>query len=320
MAGGGTDFKDYYMKSYGTVISTAIDKYLYVTVTKRFDGKIHLRYSQIEEVDDVNELQHEIAKQCMKVTGVTSGVEIVTISDIPTKGSGLGSSSALTVGLLNALLTYKGMILSPEKLAEMACMIEIRMLKSPIGKQDQYITALGGFCRFCFFNDDTVSFENFNNGFGVDGIKLIEKELLLFYSGKTRSANDILIEHKNSITSKRKHLDRLVELSNELYGWLYNHSYGIHPSIVLNESWEIKKKMSEKCTSVELESIIKRILSVGKDIGTKFVGAGGGGFILVYCPIELQQKLREELKDLHELPFKFSKTGTEVIHNDGIYE
>lgn len=312
-AGGGTDFKDFYNEEFGAVISTSINKYLYITVNEKFDNKIHLRYSQSEEVDKLDDIQHSIIREALRLVGIKKGIEIVSISDVPAKGSGLGSSSAFTVGLLNALYTLKGCGPSPKFLAEMACALEIDILKAPIGKQDQYACAYGGLNRFVF-TKNSVDVVNLNQISKYSKIKQLQDESMLFYLGNTRSANNILKTHKENIQNNINLLTDLRSSVFTLQAWLSGedslHSFGN----TINTSWSIKKKMSN-CTSNEIESIIKEAKDNGAS-GVKLVGAGGGGFMLVSCPTNYQNDVRFALKNLHELNFSFTNKGSEVIFND----
>ena len=317
LSGGGTDFEDYYLNKGAIIYSGAINKYLYVTVNKRFDGKIHLRYSKIEEVSIIDELQHDIVKAALKLLGIKYGIEIVTISDIPSKGSGLGSSSALTVGVLNALHMYIGKSVTQLELAEMACYIEIQLLKSPIGKQDQTACALGGFNQIEFTpNGDTIC-----TSCDDRKIQFLESNLLLFYLGYTRNANNILKEHKYNISNGGVYyLDEIKRLSLTFGQWLKNKiDFSNVPANIINQSWEFKKKMSNGYTNKDIDKVIKSICSINNNIGAKCCGAGGGGFLLVYSPPKFHNAIKSTLaKNLLELKFNFSKEGSRIIYANGI--
>ena len=191
--GGGTDIIDYYKVDYGAVISATINKYMYITVNKRFDDSIRVSYSKTEIVDDVDELRHEIVKECLKLVGIKKGIEITSISDIPA-GTGLGSSSSFTVGLINALFSYTGDHLSAKQMAELACKVEIDILKHPIGKQDQYAAAYGGINFFQFNKDETVFEEKIK--FIDEDYKKMNRKLMMFWTGISRSADKILEKQK----------------------------------------------------------------------------------------------------------------------------
>jgi D-glycero-alpha-D-manno-heptose-7-phosphate kinase len=197
ICGGGTDFKDYYSQHEGAVISTAIDKFIYVIVKERFDEKIYIDYAKKEIVDDISEIKHDLVREAAVKTGMKTGFEVTMLADIPSEGSGLGSSSSLTVGLLNSFYHYKGIQPTAEQLAKEACEIEIDILKKPIGKQDQYIASYGGLSFIKFKNDETVEIERVNIHNGMK--RRLGSNLLLFYTNVTRSADNILSEQKAKI-------------------------------------------------------------------------------------------------------------------------
>src|SRR5690349_8561583 len=199
LLGGGTDLPSYYLEHGGRVLNCAIDKYVYVIVKQRFDDEIYVNYSKKEIVSSVADIEHELVREAMMMTGVDHGVEITTLADIPSAGSGLGSSSAVTVGLLQALFAYSGSQVSGEELAERACAIEIERCGKPIGKQDQYIAALGGIRDLQFGPGDGVV----ANKLEVPAVhrRALQEQILLFYTGVTRSANTILTEQRSNIAS-----------------------------------------------------------------------------------------------------------------------
>lgn len=311
--GGGTDFKDYYKMSPGKVISTTINKFIYVTLNERFDGKIHLRYSQIEEVDRVDELQHDIVREALKMFGIESGIEIVIISDIPSKGSGLGSSSALAVGLLNALHIYRHDVIFPALLAEEACQLEIDILGAPIGKQDQYSAAYGGVRKYTFNSDNCVEVSQFESIHSGLQLRYLQESSMLFYLGNARQANPILKEHTENIELKRSYLDEQVSLVNDFERYLETSEHTITPGELINLGWTAKKALSTKVSNSEIDSVIQKAKDAGA-FGVKVCGAGGGGFLYVLCHESNQEQVRIALKQLHELPFKFHSKGSEVIY------
>lgn len=315
-SGGGTDFPDYYLQKGALVFNTTIDKYLYVTVNKKFDGKIHIRYSRIEEVVTVDELQHDIIKECLKLLGIKGGIEVVTISDVPSKGSGLGSSSALTIGVLNALYGFIDKIITNEKLAEIACYVEIDLLKHPIGKQDQIACAIGGFKRIEFKKDGSIDYKICDER----KVKFVENNSMLFYLGFTRNANDILKEHKDGIINgKEVYLDSIKELALVFDEWMKDKiNFSNLPVTVINQSWDLKKKLSSGYSNTEIDSIFEDLYNLDNDIGAKCCGAGGGGFLLVYAVPHLHKSIRTLLSNLHELTFKFTNEGSRIIYADTI--
>ena len=310
-AGGGTDFAGYYEKGGGAVISSAIDKYIYVVIKERFDQKIRVGYTRTEMVDRIEQIEHELVRECLKLTGMTGGVEIATMADIPSEGSGLGSSSTVTVGLLHAMYAYQGILVTAETLAQQACHIEIEVLGKPIGKQDQYIAAYGSLRRFDFQADGTV---------GSEAVVLSEEKrrrfgesLMLFYTGITRQADVILGEQKANIEEKRHSLDRIKGQVAEVEACLLSGSmYKI--GRLLQAGWGWKKEMTGRISTPEIDALYERALDAGAT-GGKIAGAGGGGFLLLYCPPSHQEAVREALSEMKELPFSLERDGTKVIFN-----
>lgn len=310
--GGGTDQARFYRKESGCVISTTLDKYLYVTVSEKFDGRVHLRYSQVEEVDMVDELKHTIVRECLKLVGLKRGVEIVTISDIPARGSGLGSSSALTVGLLHALYEFKGVHPTPEFLAQQACRIEIDFLKSPIGRQDQYAAAFGGLNLFEFKVDDTVSRTDLRMVCNFERLRWLERATMLIYMGEQRSANEIL---KNFVEDLDKNFDVLSQqkqLVRQFQDWLMDGTPYEVAGALVDKSWELKKAASPVASTETIEKLYE-LARTGGALGAKVCGAGGAGFMLVLAPEGKRDSIREKL-GRKELPVRFSEKGSEVIY------
>ncbi|MCL5019162.1 MAG: GHMP kinase [Patescibacteria group bacterium] len=310
-AGGGTDFHDYYRKNGGCVLSSAIDKYVYVIVKERFDNNIRVGYSKTEMVDDVDQIEHELVRECLRKTGIGKGIEISTMADIPSEGSGLGSSSTVTVGLLNALYAYKGEMKPTEILAQEACEIEIDILGKPIGKQDQYIAAFGGIRHITFNKDDTVSTERIE--LADDKVRRLSECLLLFYTGMTRSASAVLTEQKANISDKEKVLTQMKDLCTDIKYCLFNGG-GNRFGEILHKGWEMKKTLARNISNSGIDDLYRKALDGGA-IGGKIAGAGAGGFLLLYCPPENQASLREALSELKELPFNLERDGTKVIFN-----
>ena len=310
-AGGGTDFKGYYEKEGGAVISSAIDKYIYVVIKERFDSKIRVGYTRTEMVDRVDQIEHELVRECLRLTGIAGGVEIATMADIPSEGSGLGSSSTVTVGLLHAMYAYQGILATAETLAEQACRIEIDILGKPIGKQDQYIAAYGSLRRFEFHTDGNVTAhfvdltEEKRRRFG--------ESLMLFYTGITRQADVILSEQQANIDDKRDSLDRIKAQVAEVETCLTGGSMN-KIGRLLQAGWEWKKQMADRISNSHIDALYERALDAGAG-GGKIAGAGGGGFLLLYCPPDRQSAVREVLSEMKELPFSLERDGTKVIFN-----
>jgi len=315
--GGGTDFSDYYKIKEGRVISTAIDKHIYVTIAKKFDNKIHLRYSDFECVDNIGQLKHNLVRGALKLTGITKGVEIVTISDIPTTGSGLGSSSSLAVGLLKALYAYKGFNIDTASLAEQACELEIKILKSPIGKQDQYSASFGGLNLITFKPNEKVTVKNLLITANYEKIKWLQGSSMLFYLGEGRSSFEILSEHKNAIKDKMDTLDKQSQLTEQLYEWLHTEDNGVNRIVgeLINLSWKYKIEMTPQATNNKINQIMAIAMQSGA-YGAKVCGAGSSGFLLVICEKEKQHFVRQALNFLTELNFSFENEGAKVIYAD----
>jgi D-glycero-alpha-D-manno-heptose-7-phosphate kinase len=311
LLGGGTDLPDYYRENGGRVLNCAIDKYIYVIVKQRFDNEIYVNYSKKEIVSRVEDLEHELIREAMLLTGVSHGVEITTLADIPSAGSGLGSSSTVTVGLLNALFTYKGRQVSGKELAELACHIEIERCGKPIGKQDQYIAALGGIRDIRFGPGEEVVADEVD----LDPAhrRALQQQLMLFYTGITRSANTILAEQNANVGSTRPQLDQLRDLAGFAVERLREGDVDAIGSAI-RESWEAKRKLATGVSNDKIESAIARALDAGAS-GVKVSGAGGGGFMLLICPMEYQRAVRGALSDMREMPIKLDHLGTRVVLN-----
>jgi D-glycero-alpha-D-manno-heptose-7-phosphate kinase len=311
LLGGGTDLPDYYREHGGRVLNCALDKYVYVIVKQRFDDDIYVNYSKKEIVSRVEDLEHELVREAMQMTGVADGVEITTLADIPSAGSGLGSSSAVTVGLLHALFAYQGRQVSAEELAERACFIEIERCGKPIGKQDQYIAALGGIRDIRFGPGDEVVAEEVD--LRPADRWALQHQIMLFYTGITRSANTILAEQNANIEATRPQLDLLRDLAGFTAERVRNGEVdAIGPA--LRESWEAKRKLASGVSNDRIDRAVTRALDAGAS-GAKLTGAGGGGFLLVICPVERQRAVRESLAEMRELPVKLDRLGSRVVLN-----
>lgn len=311
LAGGGTDFAGYYTLRGGAVLSTAIDKYVFVVLKERFDNKIYINYTRKEVVDSVDEIQHDLVREAMRITGVNKGVEITTLADIPSEGTGLGSSSSITVGLLNALYAYNGELVTAQRLAREACQIEIEILKRPIGIQDQYIAAYGGLKVLSFQKDHKVKVESIF----LDGLGKVElsSKLLLFFTDITRRSQDILAGQKANMHTRLDVLDRIKQNVNLARDAIRERNFG-EIGHLLTQGWMDKKKLSSKISNQTIDEFFARSVKAGA-IGGKISGAGGGGFLLLFCPLENQERLRKEFSDLRELHFQLEPYGSKVIFN-----
>ncbi len=309
--GGGTDMPSYYENTPGMVISTTIDKYLFVIINERFDDKIYINYMKKEIVNDVNEIEHELVREAMKMTGVVKGVEITMLADIPSTGSGLGSSSTLTVGLLNALYNYLGKQVTAEQLASEACKIEIDILKKPIGKQDQYIAAYGGVNKFIFKRDGTV--ESIPLNLSRDNRIKLGSNILLHFTNITRKADSILSDQKNNTQDNLALLDSLADLVGELENEFSVENWDAL-GLLLKQNWDIKKNLAKGITMPEIDEMVDIALKNGA-IGVKIAGAGGGGFLLSYVPRNEQDNFRKAMNNYMELPFMLEPFGSRIVYN-----
>jgi D-glycero-alpha-D-manno-heptose-7-phosphate kinase len=311
LLGGGTDLPDYYRQHGGRVLNCALDKYVYVIVKQRFDDDIYVNYSKKEIVSHVADLEHELVRETMLMTGVESGIEITTLADIPSAGSGLGSSSAVTVGLLHALFAYQGIQVSGEELAERACTIEIERCGKPIGKQDQYIAALGGIRDIRFGPGDHVVANELV--LPAADRRALQRQIMLFYTGITRSANVILAEQNANVTAILPQLDLLRDLAGFAVERLRSGDVdAIGPAV--RESWEAKRKLATGVSTERIDDAAARALEAGAS-GVKLTGAGGGGFLLVIAPVERQRRVRESLPEMRELPVRLDRLGSRVVLN-----
>ncbi|MEW6406489.1 MAG: GHMP kinase [Chloroflexota bacterium] len=309
--GGGTDFPSFFREEGGCVLSSAIDKFIFVTIKERFDRKLRIGYTQTEMVDEIDQIQHELIRESLRLTGIDHGVEITTMGDIPSEGSGLGSSSTVTVGALHAMYAYRGEIVAAEKLAREACDIEVHALKKPIGIQDQYIAAYGGLRFFEFLPDGQVQSERVK--ISPEAHRGLNDNLLLFFTGISRDASTILREQTHNIRDRRAELREIKQMACEAR---YDIEKGNLNELgrLIHQSWELKKRLAGTITSEYINSIYETAQRAGA-IGGKITGAGGGGFLLLYVPYEYQNNVRAALNGLQELPFRLEADGTKVIFN-----
>lgn len=310
--GGGTDFKDYYrLNKGGAALSTAINKCIYVIIKKRFDDKIYINYSRKEIIDSVDEIKHDLVRESMRKTGIKKGVEITTLADVPSEGTGLGSSSSVTVGLLNTFYLYQVQSQPAAILARQACQIEIDILKRPMGKQDQYSAAFGNLNLIKFNPDDTVTLQHLSLDKEVK--RELEANLMLLYTGITRRSSDILSEQKKNIKDKISVLNDIRDMVEEGKEYLIKGKLDDFGKL-LHQGWERKKILAQEINNPLIKEIYQAARKAGA-LGGKISGAGGGGFLLLYCPCQQQNRIRETLKNLRELPFRFEEEGTKAIFN-----
>ena len=310
LAGGGTDFKDYYRTGYGSVVTCAIKKYAYITVNKRFDDDIRVSYSKTEIVSSVDDIEHGLVREALRKVGLRKGIEITTIADIPSKGTGLGSSSAITVGLLNALYAFKGYRAGPKKLAEEACDIEIGSLKEPIGKQDQYIAAYGGLQHIRFNSDDSVALNPVICP--PETKRELENSMMMFYTGRTRMSKDILKDQKEKTDKNKDILDRIRDQADDLFNDLTSLQVSKMGSS-LREGWELKKSLADGISDPEIDGLYDAAIGAGAE-GGKIAGAGGGGFLVLFARPENHWAVRNVLNGLKEIDFRLEPQGSKIIY------
>lgn len=310
-AGGGSDLPSFYRKSTGAVLSTSIDKYMYIAIHPYFEkDKIQLKYSKTEQVDNIDSIKHPIFREVLKMYGLT-GVDLNSIADIPS-GTGLGSSSSFTVGLLNAVRAYLGKATSGEKLGKLACDVEINRVGSPIGKQDQYAAACGGLNFITFYGDETVNVEKII--MQPEKKQELEDNLLMVFVGGEHSANAILKSQSAAISDSRK-----FEAQKEMVKLAYNLRESLeHNNLddfgrILHENWLLKKSLTAGISTGIVDEMYNKGMEAGA-LGGKLLGAGGAGFILFYCPKENQEEFRERMGDITELNFRFDNYGSKIIY------
>ena len=309
--GGGSDLPSYYRQEVGAVLSSSIDKYIYIAVNRKFDGRIRLSYTKTEEVDHRSQVEHPLVREALDMVGIDGGIEIASMADIPSRGSGLGSSSTFSVGLLNVLNAYKNQFVSKEDLARKACEIEIERCGEPIGKQDQYAAAYGGLNLIRFHPDDTVSVDPVicKKSFLDD----LDASTLVFYTGKTRSASAILSDQSDAmkVESRRVLMRRMVELAYILKEELESENLDAFGDI-LDENWRLKSQITQGITSPDIDNWYSRALKAGAK-GGKLLGAGNGGFLMFSAPQEMHDSIKKELSDLRHVNMHLERNGAQII-------
>lgn len=309
--GGGTDLPEFYDEYGGAVLSTTVDKWIHVIVARRFEGDVRVGYSQTEIVENASSVQHELVREAMRVTGVPRGVDILTLADVPSQGTGLGSSSSVTVGVINALYAYQGIYKSPLELADEAARIEIDILGKPIGRQDQYAVAVGGF--------NLIEFLPRGGGVRVEPVvcppqtlKRIQRSLLLFYTGRQRSADHVLTEQRHAVEDGRAvdALKRMRDLAYELRRRLAADDADALGDL-LDENWELKRTLAGGISDVQVNEWYELARSAGA-AGGKILGAGGGGFLLLAAPPDQHDGIRSVLSHLREVSIRFTARGAHI--------
>lgn len=311
--GGGSDYPVFYRECGGSVLSTTIDKYCYITcrcLPPYFNYNYRIRYTLREETRNICEIKHPSARECLKYLGVNGGIEMVHTSDIPAQ-SGIGSSSAFTVGFLNALHALEGRIATKRQLARDAIHVEQNLIREHVGSQDQVAAAFGGFNKIDFGGDKNFYVSPITIGNGK--LDLLKQHLLLFFTGFSRNASDIAREQIKKTPLKKTELNTMMEMVEEAVGILNGRSDGIEGfGKLLNESWKLKRSLTKFISTSKIDDIYQAGISAGA-LGGKLLGAGGGGFILFFAPPEVQPHIKEKLKDLLYVPFGFENLGSQVV-------
>lgn len=310
-AGGGSDLPAFYRREPGAVLSTAINKYMYIAIHPYFyKEKSLIKYSKTEIVSSLEEIKHPLIRQVLMDNNLM-GVDLNSIADIPS-GTGLGSSSSFTVGLINAVRAYIGKATSGEKLGKLACEVEIDKIGSPIGKQDQYAAACGGLNFITFYGDESVNVEKII--MNPQKKKELESNLYMFFVGGEHSANEILKVQSKAMSSEEKFVTqkKMVELAYKLRTSLENNNiddFGYY----LNEGWMMKKTLASGISSGNIDAIYEHAIKSGA-LGGKLLGAGGAGFMLFYCPLEKKDEFLSKMKDYEPLDFGFDDFGSKIIY------
>ncbi len=310
-AGGGTDLRAFYEVEQGIILGATISKYIYIAVNQPIDDTIKISYWKTEIVDSVKNIEHAIVREALKTLGLSSNIEVACISDVP-PGTGLGSSGSFTVGLLNALYAYKSIPISKEALAIEACSIEINRLGAPVGKQDQYIAAFGGLQYIQFNLDETVSLDPIICS--EDTRKKLDENLMLFYTGHSRSAYSILLKQraKTKNPNEFRILKEIKRIAEEMRRLLAEEGDLKEFGQLLHEEWVYKKKLIDGISNESIDRYYDKALAAGAT-GGKITGAGGGGFLMIYCEKDNQGKVSQALQELKEVKFTFETKGTTII-------
>ncbi len=306
--GGGSDHFNYRSVVPGKVISTTINKYMYININKKHDDKVRLSYSVTENKNNTKDLDHLIIRKTLEYFKIKGGIEITTLADIPSSGSGLGSSSALCVGLTKALQKFKGKEINKDNLSKIASKIEIEKCKKPIGMQDHYSAAYGGFNSIIFNQNKTVKVKKIS----ISKKRLItfKKHLIMFYSGINRKADQIL----GKIKKEKKHNKNYELLSKLANQFEYEICKGdlLNTAEILHENWMLKKNLHQKVSSKNLNEIYDNALKAGA-LGGKLLGAGGGGYFLFFADPKNHKKIKKALHKFQVINFDFSQNGSSYI-------
>jgi D-glycero-alpha-D-manno-heptose-7-phosphate kinase len=310
--GGGSDLPAFYRRCGGAVISVTVDKYVYVTVNRKFDERIRLSYSKLEEVRSAAELEHKIVRAALQMLKIDGGIEITSIADIPSRGTGLGSSSSFTVGLLHALHAYLGQYISPSDLGKESCTVEIDLCGEKIGKQDQYAAAFGGLNLIQFHLDESVTVDPIICQRNI--LRELETSMITFYTGVTRNASTILATQSDQVEEyecSRKVIGRMVDLTFALRNELHSNNLSAFGEI-LHENWVLKKSLVPGISDPVIDDWYERARRAGA-LGGKLLGAGGGGFLMFFAPPDRHEEIAQALPELRRFDIRFDLRGTRII-------
>ncbi|NQT72557.1 MAG: kinase [Chloroflexi bacterium] len=310
--GGGTDYPAWFLENGGSVLGTTIDKYCYITcryLPPFFEHRHRIVYSKVEVANEIDEIWHPSVRECLKFMSISGGVEIHHDGDLPAR-TGLGSSSSFTVGLLHALYALKGKMPSKMQLAREAIHVEQELIKENVGCQDQVLTASGGLCRISF---------GYDNGIDVcpvtvhpERIDQLQKHMMMFFTGLSRTASDIAGEQIKETPNRKKELTEMHGMVDEAVQILNGNADLKEFGKLLHQSWQLKRSLTNKVTTPQVDEIYEAAMKAGA-IGGKLLGAGGGGFMIIFARPELQPKIKEALGDLLYVPFRFEKAGTQMV-------
>ena len=311
--GGGTDYPDYYLKHGGKVLGTAIDKYCYLSLRKLppyFEFKHRVVYSKMENVNTIDQIVHPAVRETLRYLNIDFGVSVHHDGDIPAR-SGMGSSSAFTVGILNSLHALNGKMVSREELTREAINVEQELIKESVGSQDQTFAAHGGFNIIEFLQNGEIFVEPVI--ITPDRLKAFENRLMLFFTGLSRIASDIARDKIKNIPNNNQNLSRMKDLVDDAYNIIIFPNRDLNEfGELMNETWKLKKSLSDKISNQEIEEMYDAAIKNGA-IGGKLCGAGGGGFMLLYVEPHNQEKVREALKGYLHVPFRFDFDGSKII-------
>lgn len=308
--GGGTDIPSFYREhGPGAVVSASINKYIYVIVNKKFDSKIRVSYSVTEIVDHVDEIKHPTVREALKLLGINGGIEIVSISDIPSRGTGLGSSSTFIVGLLNALHAYLGEHASPKQLAEEAVKIEREILQEPGGKQDQYMAAYGGIQMMEFFPDERVEIKPVI--MSERSREQLQNSLLLFYTGRERSSTEIHRNQAQGVAQKIESYRIMKDIAYRTFDAMSSERIE-EVGRLMHENWVLKKSLAEGISDGWIDSLYDSAIAAGAS-GGKMIGAGGGGFLLMFADPSVQDRVMSSLSELRRNDFRIEYQGSRIV-------